>query len=103
MKWKANKNKVCIDTNSYVWYKYFPYRNAVRIYNALKTARARYGTGDFLNLHCRIGITEHIPTSSAMIILKIPWGFSLAQWEYLKKMSAMIVGMFYFAHVATKR
>ena len=73
MKWRANKNKVCIDTNPYVWYIYSPYREAVRIYNALKTARARYGTGGFLNLHCRIGITKLIPTSSETLILKIPW------------------------------
>ena len=101
MKWRANKNKVCIDTNPYVWYIYFPYRRAVRIYNALKTVRARYGTGDFLNLHCRIGITELIPTSSETLILKIPWA-SVWPNGSLKK-SAMIVGMFYFAQVAIKR
>lgn len=94
--------ELVIDTNPHVWYKYFPYRRAVRIYNALKTARARYGTGDYLNLHCRSGITEFIPTSSVTFILKIPWGVNLTPRQFWMNAQKMI-GMFYFAHVAEKR
>ncbi len=41
------------------------------------TACARYGTGDFLTLHSRIGITGIVPTSYEAFILKVPWSIVL--------------------------
>ena len=46
--------------------------------------RARYGTGDFLKLHCRISVTGNISTSNAPIILKVPWNILLSQRTLLR-------------------